>query len=264
MLGPRPSAALASPDRVAITRYERITGRHSARPGDVAAAFADASAGARSATPASSGHEVAIRDVAAGVASPALVGFTAWMFRQARTRNLTRLRFLSRDGQVLYELARRLAPRLGIDIDMEYVYSSRLTWSLAATDPASLTSAEWLFNSFMKSNATDLCARLGLPAADYVAALAEAGVSMDPETRADAGEQLMALRQFLRRDDVSCSAAARIGRMRAVVTEYAAQHMLAHPRTGLVDVGWTGRMAGSLINVCAAYLYNTARGEGLG
>ena len=32
--------------------------------------------------------------------------------------------------------------------------------------------------------------------------------------------------------------------------DYAAQHLLADPGTGLVDIGWTGRMAGSLIRAC--------------
>ena len=80
--------------------------------------------------------------------------------------------------------------------------------------------------------------------------------------------------------------------MRRLVLDYAAQHHLAEAGTGLVDIGWTGRMVGSLIQVCeaagmsrpsvlfwgheprpatgwtdpervAAYMYNTATGQGL-
>lgn len=78
-----------------------------------------------------------------------------------------------------------------------------------------------------------------------------------------------------------------------LVLEYASQHALAEADTGLVDIGWTGRMAASLISVCEAagmarphilfwgheprpaigwtdpervgsYVYNTATGQGLG
>src|SRR5208282_3297545 len=98
---------------------------------------------------------------------------------------LRRLRFLSRDARVLFELARHLAPKLRIDMDFEYVYSSRITWSLAATDPGRLSSEQWLFNSFMKSNATDVCARLGLRVEDYLPELAAIGVSLDPGHRAN-------------------------------------------------------------------------------
>jgi predicted HAD superfamily hydrolase len=87
------------------------------------------------------------------VAAPALAGYTVWVLREARALGVQRLRFLSRDGQVLYELARQIAPPLGIDLDLEYVYSSRLTWSLAATDPDRLDQAAWLFNSMSRKAA---------------------------------------------------------------------------------------------------------------
>jgi hypothetical protein len=43
-----------------------------------------------------------------------------------------------------------------IRLDLEYVYISRLTWSLAAIDPGRLAETPWLFNSFIKSNAADV------------------------------------------------------------------------------------------------------------
>jgi hypothetical protein len=236
-------------------------------------------------------HEQAICDVAAGVAAPALVGCVIWMLREAQARGLRRLRFLSRDGQVLYELARRLAPHLGVELDLGYVYSSRLTWSLAATDPARLAAAPWLFNSFIKSNATDLCARLGLPAEELRPALTASGASLDPGARADDPRQAAALRRFLRHPAVIAAAATRITATRQLVLAYAAQHQLTDAATGLVDAGWTGRMIGALVQVCqtagpgrphallwgheprptgwtdpgrvAAYMYNTATGQGI-
>jgi hypothetical protein len=117
-------------------RYEQIMAAGSLRPGDLTARFARASRVARAAIETASEHETAIRDVAAGVAAPALVAFIIWIQEQARRRGLRRLRFLSRDGQVLYELTRRLSPLLSVDLDLEYVYCSRLTWSFAATRPA--------------------------------------------------------------------------------------------------------------------------------
>ncbi len=281
------SAADAEP-----ARYEQIMAAHTQRPGDLAAQFAAASRAARAAVGVTSEHETAIRDVAAGVAAPALVGFALWIQQQSQRRGLRRLRFLSRDGQVLYELMRRLAPILGADLDLEYVYSSRLTWSLAATQPDHLAEAPWLFNSFVKSNATDVCARLGLPLAQYRSAMLACGVSLDPEARADQSAQDRALRRFVSTPDVTRAVGARIAGMRRLVLGYAAQHHLAEPGTGLVDIGWTGRMAASLIHICEAegmtrphvlfwgheprpatgwtdpervgsYVYNTATGQGL-
>ena len=281
-----------SPAVSEATRYEQIMAAHSVRPGDLAARFAHASRAARTAVGVTSEHETAIRDVAAGVAAPALIAFVIWIQEQSRQRGLRRLRFLSRDGQVIYELTRRLAPLIGTGLDLEYVYSSRLTWSLAATQPGRLAEAPWLFNSFIKSNAADVCARLGLPLPQYRPAMLACGVSLEPDARADQPAQAQALRRFVSTPEVARAVEARIGVMRRLVLEYAKQHHLAEAGTGLVDIGWTGRMVGSLIQVCeaagmsrpsalfwgheprpatgwtdpervAAYMYNTATGQGL-
>jgi hypothetical protein len=275
------------------TRYETLMLARSGHTGDLPAAFAEASRRARAAIATTTERETAIRDVATGVAAPALTGFVLWVLTEARKRDLRRLRFLSRDGQVFYELARRIAPELGISIGLEYVYSSRLTWSLAATSHECLSAAPWLFNSFMKPNAKDICARLGLPFDACKPALADAGVSLDPDNRADQPGQSAALHRFVASREVAGAAAERIETMRRLVTDYARQHDLAATDTGLVDAGWTGRMIGSLVSVCeaaglrrphallwgheprqatgwtdseriAAYMYNTATGEGLG
>ncbi|MGO4613013.1 hypothetical protein AB4305_03550 [Nocardia sp. 2YAB30] len=273
------------------TRYEQTMLDHSRRAADAAALLCDASQAARWLVPASSEHERAIRDVAAGVAAPALVGAVVWMLREADRRGLAQLRFLSRDGQIFYELARRLTPALDLDIDLEYVYSSRLTWSLAASDPSCLDEEAWLLNSFMKSNADDLCARLGLAIDDYTPLLEAAGVSVDPDARADGPRQADAMRRFLRTPQIMDAARDRITETRRLLIDYATEHHLIEPRTGLVDAGWTGRMIDSLLRAChttrtqrphallwgyeprtvdptsldrvAAYMYNTATGDGL-
>jgi hypothetical protein len=235
---------LPSADASDSTRYEEILQAGSTRPGDLAERFAAASRAARAAVTAAPGREAAIRDIAAGVAAPALVGFALWLLEQARRRRLRRLRFLSRDGQVLYELVRRLAGAADSSLDLEYVYSSRLTWSLAATDPAKLADAPWLLNSFIKSSADDVCARLGLSANEFRQVMLDCGVSQNPDVRADQPAQASALRSFVASPEVILAAAARITMMRGLVLDYAAQHQLADSGTGLVDIGWTGRMAG--------------------
>jgi hypothetical protein len=230
------------------TRYERIL----LRGGAGAARYAAASAAARRATPVYSDRERNIRDVAAGVAAPTLIGYAHWVLAQATQLRLKRLRFLSRDGQVLYEIARRLAASVRLDIDLEYVYSSRMTWNLAGSEANHLADEPWLYRSFMKSNATDLCTRLGLPIADFAATLRRAGVNLDPDVRADDPAQLAALRRFVGQPEVSAAMSPRIARIRDLVRDYAQQHDLASSETGLVDSGWTGRMVEALGRVLDA------------
>jgi predicted HAD superfamily hydrolase len=58
-------------------------------------------------------EEAVVRDIVAGVVAPALVGYVIWVLRRAEKLGLRRLHFVGDEGEVLLELARRLAPRLG-------------------------------------------------------------------------------------------------------------------------------------------------------
>lgn len=223
--------------------------QHAETATDLAAAMAQASQYARTAVAVTTEREAAIRDTAAGVAAPVLVGFVLWLREQAGIRGFERLRFLSRDGQAAYELASRLASRLGWDTDLEYVHSSRLTWSLAASDPSRLGETRWLFDSFMQSNAADVCARLGLPADEFEPILVRSGASLDPDVRADQPQQLAALQRFVTHPQVARLVAQRITTMRDLVLDYARQHLLDAASTGLVDAGWTGRMIHALFRI---------------
>jgi len=197
----------------------------------------------------------AIDAVALQVAAPALIGFTAWLFDQARRKGLSRLAFLSRDGQVAYELACRFRPN-SAELILDYVPCSRRTWNLAALDVEHIHDARWLFNSFMRSNASDLCARLGLPFDDFAPILQQVGVSLDPERRAVGdNDQQQAMNKFLRRPDVVAAVRPLAAQMRDLTLDLIAQRHLDRSDTAVVDAGWTGVMLSSLF----ALIHPTAR-----
>lgn len=232
---------------MADNRFERRLSKQ----GGLAAEMADASRSARRMLPAPTADEEAIRDVAAGVAAPVLVGYVLWLLERARALGLKQLCFLSRDAQVLFEIAEVMVPCTGFQGEIRYVYSSRRTWSLAASDPHRLDAADWMFDSFTRSNAADVCAVLGLDPEAVSKLLARAGVSPDQDVRADSAEQNAALRRFVALPEVAAAVSPRIAHMRELVRDYAQQEGMAKADTGLVDAGWTGRMVGSLHAVLA-------------
>lgn len=272
-----------------MTRYEDLLRSDPGRGRVLASAMAAASAASRDGVIAVNDRDIAIRDVAAGVAAPALVAYVLWVLLRAERLGLRRLCFLPRDAQVFYEIAQRLVPRLGLQTELRYVYGSRRTWNLAAAEASQLDQQDWLFNSFMRSNAVDVCARLGIRLDDFEPVLRQAGASLDPTIRADQPEQSAALRRFVSLPAVADAVSPRIHRMRELVGDYAVQEGIASASTGLVDAGWTGRNIGALSRVTAglpqpkvflwahepratgwtdptrvaAYMYNTATGDGV-
>lgn len=218
---------------------------------DLAAAFAQASKHVRETAAVSTEHERAIRDVAVGVSLPALATFVIWAWRKAHRGGFDQVSFLSRDGQVLLELAQRLQLSGDWPARTTYAYSSRRTWSLAASNVAALSQERWLFNSFMRSSAADLCERLGLDYQSYVPALLDVGARLDPDARESDDAQRAAFERFLRLREVQAAVAARVDTMNDLVLDYARQEGLDRPQTLLVDAGWTGRMVTAFAQVLA-------------
>ena len=146
----------------AINRYEELLESQSAATEGLASSLAGASRLTRLALPVEDPDHVAIRDVAAGVVAPAMVGFTLWVLRRAEQLGLRRLYFVARDGQILVDVARRLIARLGLDIECVYLFGSRLAWwlpSLASVDESEL---EWAFATHDRIDARTVTNRLNL------------------------------------------------------------------------------------------------------
>ena len=79
---------------------------------------------------ASTEHERLLRDVSAGVVAPFVVGNVLWILRRAVEDGLKKVFFIARDGQVLLDVARELAPMVGFTGELEYLYGSRQAWML--------------------------------------------------------------------------------------------------------------------------------------
>ncbi|WP_165360588.1 HAD family hydrolase [Candidatus Chloroploca sp. Khr17] len=115
-----------------LNRYEEALSHFTYATDGLAALLAGASRLTRLALPAATAHQRALRDISAGVAAPLLVGFTLWILSEAQRLGLRRLYFAARDGQMVLELAKRIAPKLGLEVDLRYLYSSRQAWCLPA------------------------------------------------------------------------------------------------------------------------------------
>jgi FMN phosphatase YigB (HAD superfamily) len=116
-------------------RYERALEAHRCETDGMTAIMSGASRLARTSIEATSGVDQAKIEVAAGVVAPALTSFVIWLLRQAEERGLKRLYFLSRDAEILMEIARQIAPKLKSKVELRYLYASRLAWNSAVSSP---------------------------------------------------------------------------------------------------------------------------------
>lgn len=220
------------------------------------------------------GVDAGLAAVAAGVALPLLVGFGLWVLRQARLLELDRLFFVARDGEVFLEVTRRLAAQAGDPIDCRYLYGSRMSWQLASAGTSSYDRARdlWLPD---EASPESLSPRAALSLVDLspADALAITGAPMFAAERVDQSlgtDGWARLRELLADAPLAAEIDRRAQRRRDLLVRYLDQEGVTAPgRTGLVDVGWTGRAARSLEDVLAdvgrplpaAHLFLGLRGE---
>lgn len=118
-----------------LNRYERLLSSVGTSTDGVSSHLAAASRLARTSA-LERGIDPAAARVAAGVLTPMLVGFVAWVLRRACTDGLERLYFLARDCEVVFDVARRIKPFVAPEVELRYLYSSRRAWYVPDVAPA--------------------------------------------------------------------------------------------------------------------------------
>lgn len=239
-----------------LTRYEEILDRHLWETGGLSSLMAGASRLARLSTPASSAREAAVRDVVSGVVAPLLVGFLLWTLRQAEALGLERLYFLSRDGQILLQLAAKLVDHLGRPLDLRYLYASRLSWNQATI--ANLDE-HWIWNPLPDPCSLDqLFSRLGVTSAEIGPTLAGIGLSEKDWKRPMGHERL---RSLAGEEQVRELIFERARSKRQLLEKYYEQEGLFDDVTfGIVDLGWAGSMFSAASRIIAAHGGSTPAG----
>lgn len=126
-----------------LNRYEEILEQHAQETVGLSSWLAGASRLARLEMVAR-GASPAIAAVAAGVTAPMLIGFALWVAAQARQRQLRRLYFVARDGEVMLRVARPLLAILAPEVECRYLYGSRQAWIFASSAFSDQSLADWV------------------------------------------------------------------------------------------------------------------------
>jgi len=232
-------------------RYEAILEEAVDSCGEGAAQLAGASRYARLTTPVETGHERALRRVAAGVVSPLLVCFVSWVLRQAEKQSLKRLYFTSRDGQLLYRIAHTLAPLLGLhNMEFRYVYFSRVAIACARC-PDKMLPQVW--DTKAPVSGTELLARLGLSPEDMRPYLPPefniSAIDKDPVRKDLRAALCSAVAAYANEHNGNHTAEDR-----RLLHQYLKQEgFMDGTPFGFVDVGWHGTVHAILNEVLARY-----------
>lgn len=88
--------------------------------------------------------ESVIWKTTANVTAPILVCFVIWVLQNAISTNVKVLYFCSRDGQILYKIAKKIVSTLNLDIEISYLYVSRQSLLLPSLTELNSSAIDWI------------------------------------------------------------------------------------------------------------------------
>ena len=234
-----------------LTSYEAIAERHSLMTLGATSALAGASRLARLRLKTRGNYDAGLHDAATGVTAPFLVAYVSWVLRQAQQAGIRSLYFVSRDGQIMLQVAKRLAPFIYPDCSLRYLYGSRQAWHLPSMTEITPADFDWVFERRVRLTPEMILKRLHLSTEEASPILQRAGI---PAARFNAeltDHDRQRIEQLLAPDEPLADltlAKARVQRDK--LKRYLEQEGVTSLQNwGMVEIGWRGRLQRSLERV---------------
>ena len=239
-------------ERGCLSRYERLFS--SSRRGKASwlqwQLFAGASRLARLRSP-DNGDErlLELHGIGANIAGPILFGFVSWLFIEAEKKGLTKLYFLARDGQVLYEIAKELNRNFGNKFTLKYLYTSRQAWHLPAITEIGQREIGWITGKFPFLSLRILASRIGVEPVSLQQICSSAGLFFDDLDKPLAEAQIGCVTElFSSNGELKKLVLSNAERARLSTIAYLKQEgLFDDSRLAVVDSGLFGRSQDSLM-----------------
>jgi len=224
----------------ALNAHERIMEDGAAATAGISSLFAGASRWTRLSGDGADADATARLELAASVAGPVICAFVLWVLQRAKAHGLKRLLFVARDGQIMLKVARIIAPKIGVDLEMSYIFAGRQVVNLAGLKAVDEPAIDWIVETAAILSIDDILDRVGLKQTDVAAELEKYRL---PLSGVIGPANVEALRQFVADPNVTSrilqAAAARRGELQRYL---ASCGLMDEHQCGVVDIGWRGRV----------------------
>lgn len=191
-------------------------------------------------------------DDGANLSGPVFHSYVDWLLHDARDRGITRVFFLSRDGQLPEKIARKLRAADPTLPETTYLSGSRFAWYLATFDPGNPDHRRWL-HFIENPSVNGLFRNLDLDPSDLEGTLSALGYPR-PTWRTPLSRHIREhLLELLSQDPHASDyfSRQRQRRLALALAYLQEQGAFAHDRIALVDIGWSGTMHEALVRLLA-------------
>ena len=194
-------------------------------------------------------YERAVYELGASFAGPVLTAFVLWTLQTAHAHGIKRLYFIARDGQILYQIAQKLIGRLGLDIDLRYLYGSRHAWFLPSLSDLTSHDVDWLTMRHSYLSLRVIANRTGMDA-DYLRERFASQTNAPVELDQDISRFDREVKELLSTPEVKARILEGAARKRPLVAGYLRQEgLLDDVPFSIVDLGWRGTLQRAVTKV---------------
>ena len=223
-----------------LSAFERMMEEGAAATAGISSLFAGASRWLRLSGGVTDEDGAARRDLVAEVAGPVICAFVLWVLHRAKAHGLKRLLFVARDGQIMLKVARILAPKIGVDVEMSYIFAGRQVVNLAGLKTVDDRAIDWIVETAEILTIDDILERVDLKQSDVAAELENHGL---PSSGLIGAANVEALRRFVADPKVTARILRAGAQRREELRGYLAScGLMDGYRCGVVDIGWRGRV----------------------
>ena len=172
------------------------------------------------------------------VVAPLLLSFLTWVMEDAVSKQIKRLYFVSRDGQVLYEIAGRLKSFQN-ELELRYLYGSRHAWNTASILELDENVMHWILRKNESISVNAILQRMGMEFETLETVLSEYGFARETRHVELDRESLDKFISIIRSEPVLTKILDNSKRLRRSTIEYLQQEGLFDgEKYALVDIGW--------------------------
>ena len=231
-------------------RYELILPKYADTTNGITSLWAGISRYTRLTRKTKTPKESIVRDIAASVAAPILTAYTIWILQQAKVKQLARIYFLARDGEMLLKIAKELAPKIYPEVELRYLYVSRQALRMPGLTKINKAFWEWMFDDTTFFTIDSLLARMCLDRQSAKPIFESLGYPEAFWHKDLMAKERTSLRTKLEQHQPLQTLVLQVAEQkREVLKAYLQQEkMLDGQAFGLVDVGWRGSLQLSIEN----------------
>ncbi|WP_428820457.1 hypothetical protein [Microbulbifer sp. MCCC 1A16149] len=196
-------------------------------------------------SPESNEHH--IWNTSANVVAPVLTSYVYWILKRAREDEIEHLYFIARDGWVLHKIAVEIIKSQNIDIGISYLYGSRHSWHGPAQFCAGEVGFDWIFDNTSHLSLKTIFDRVNLKVLDYIDYFSGLVSENEIDRNLNNNERESVKQIFVSSPNLQRSVIQSSEESFLLAKDYLRQQGFSvEQRSGIVDIGWNGRLQKSL------------------